>query len=178
MGPKRNVLLRRRYYRRKQRFQAVVTTRSETGRISVRKLGFLFGKAQCRQQEIIDDVSAGEVGPERDDPILSQVSSPIDSPHQAAAGYARAARDINGNRDRAVDGDDFRCFVEHRRTTALFDKPGQIGRYLLDLRRKKHAAIDVSEIRPGTIVDQLVGIPKAPEAQYVSGVCPAGNPPH
>lgn len=171
MGRKRHALiLRRSQYERQQGCHAIVTAGSQPRRISVREFGFLFGKAQRRQQKIIDDGAAGEVGPERDDPISSQVSSSIDSPHQAAAGNARAARDVNGNRDRAVDGDGFRCFVENRRTAALFDKPDQIGRHLLDLCAEKHTAVDVSEIRTGAVFDQLVRIPETPEPQRVSGI--------
>ena len=147
-----------------------MTTGSDPRWISVREFGFLLGKAQCRQQEIIDDVPAKEVGPEGDDPIASQVSSPIDSPHQSAAGNARAARDIDGNRDRPVDGDNFRRFVERCGTTASFDKLDEIRRRLLDLGAKKHAAVDISEIGPGAVADQLVRIPEASEAQCVGGI--------
>ena len=51
-----------------------MTAGSQPRRISVRELGFLLGEARRRQQEIIDDVSAGEVGSERDDPIAADAS--------------------------------------------------------------------------------------------------------
>ena len=150
MGCKRHVLvLRTLQYERQHGCHAVVTAGSQPRRVSVREFGFLFGKPQCRQEKIIDDVSAGEVGSERDDPFPSQVSSPIDSPHQPAAGNTGAARDIDGSRNRTVDGEDLRCFVEDCRAAALFDKPDQIGRRILDLCAEKHTAIDVSEIVRG-----------------------------